>query len=799
MTSKKSKKTKSVYIDQITLGLTKRLPHFVKDPRFQKWAIVITLAAALSLLLTPQRYFSYPEHRVGSIAIRDIKADRDFLVEDRVSTEQKKLDASREMRSVYDFDSELPLQLRSLVTKTFSSAAQSFSKLQSGDIPKSGIPNVLKKIKTDFENSLEISLSDDEFTYLQKNKFSPDLSDGISKILTSLYTSELISNVILPKHDLENGIMIRDIKTQQERSEKNLKYVRHVNTIDPYLRKKAAPILSDERDDVKRAVLSLTKKMIRPNLTFNRNATERKRNEAIQDIKPMYFQVQKDEMIVREGQKITDNDLDKLSAYFRMTGEKQFSNISIFSGIFFLVITLSITLYFISRNWFKAEPKTSDLLFLGIVALLQIILVKSGIFMSHAVHRAFSFLPAEAFLYAAPYAVGAMLVGVLINRNIAFVFSIFSSVLVAFLFDGKTSLILYSLIGSVFASYHIVLCKQRSSYVTVGLYLGALNCSVICFIVFTSPTLSLISIDTLIGFILGFTGGLFSGVIVAGITPLFEALFHYTTDIKLLELANLNQPIFQKMIVEAPGTYHHSIIVASLVEAAAETVGANPLLAKVSAYYHDIGKIKKPEYFIENQRNGENKHNKLTPKMSSLIIISHVKEGFELANKVKLGTQITNIIKEHHGTSLVSYFYEKAKKDKDPSIRSLPEEDFRYPGPKPQSKEAGLVLLGDVMEASSRTLTNPTPSRIRNLVDGRIERVFLDGQLDECELTLRDLHKIAECFTRILNGIFHHRIDYPEPVIREFIALRKENNGGIDRKSSERNKRRSSTGPAGSQ
>jgi putative nucleotidyltransferase with HDIG domain len=235
------------------------------------------------------------------------------------------------------------------------------------------------------------------------------------------------------------------------------------------------------------------------------------------------------------------------------------------------------------------------------------------------------------------------------------------------------------------------------------------------------------------------------------------------------------------------------------VEAAAETVGANPLLAKVSAYYHDIGKIKKPEYFIENQRNGENKHNKLTPKMSSLIIISHVKEGFELANKVKLGTQITNIIKEHHGTSLVSYFYEKAKKDKDPSIRSLPEEDFRYPGPKPQSKEAGLVLLGDVMEASSRTLTNPTPSRIRNLVDGRIERVFLDGQLDECELTLRDLHKIAECFTRILNGIFHHRIDYPEPVIREFIALRKENNGGIDRKSSERNKRRSSTGPAGSQ
>jgi len=262
-----------------------------------------------------------------------------------------------------------------------------------------------------------------------------------------------------------------------------------------------------------------------------------------------------------------------------------------------------------------------------------------------------------------------------------------------------------------------------------------------------------------------------------------------TTDIKLLELANLNQPIFQKMIMEAPGTYHHSIIVASLVETAAEVIGANPLLAKVSAYYHDIGKIKKPLYFIENQQNGENKHIKLSPKMSSLIITTHVKEGCELASKAKLGTQITNIIREHHGTSLVSYFYEKAKKDRDPSIRSLPESDFRYAGPKPQSKEAGLVLLGDVIEASSRTLSNPTPARIKNLVRERIERVFMDGQLDDCELTLHDLNKIAENFMRILNGIFHQRIDYPDLVVRQFNVNKKEKNVDTYRKQAEKNKR----------
>ncbi len=276
------------------------------------------------------------------------------------------------------------------------------------------------------------------------------------------------------------------------------------------------------------------------------------------------------------------------------------------------------------------------------------------------------------------------------------------------------------------------------------------------------------TLETMIRLSMGFLGGIFSGIVVAGMTPLVESLFKYTTDIKLLELANLNQPIFQRMIIESPGTYHHSIIVASMVEAAAEAIGANSLLAKVSAYYHDIGKVKKPHYYIENQRNGENRHDKLSPRMSALVIVSHVKDGCELAAQAGLGSEISNIIREHHGTSLVRYFYDKAKKDRNASVRALPESDFRYPGPKPQTREAGLVLLGDVIEASSRTLKNPTPSRIRNLVSERIERVFMDGQLDECELTLRDLNSISETFTRILNGIFHQRIDYPLPNIREF-------------------------------
>ena len=361
--------------------------------------------------------------------------------------------------------------------------------------------------------------------------------------------------------------------------------------------------------------------------------------------------------------------------------------------------------------------------------------------------------------------------------------SVLTSFLISLLFDEKIIFPLFSFLGSVAASYHIVNSRQRSTFLKVGLFLGLINmAAIVCLNLLTGNLLN----DLIIRLAMGFLGGIITGILVAGITPIFESLFGFITYIKLLELANLNQPLFQRMIIEAPGTYHHSIIVASLVEAAAEAIGANSLLAKVSAYYHDIGKLAKPHYYIENQPGYDNRHDKLSPKMSSLIIISHVKEGCELASKVKLGRPIINIIREHHGTSLVSYFYDKAKKDKDESIRSLTESDFRYPGPKPQTKEAGLVMLGDVIEASSRTLSNPTPARIRSLVRERIDRIYTDGQLDDCELTLKNLNTIAETFTRILTGIFHHRVDYPETSTKETNG-KKESNENPDRKSAETN------------
>ncbi|MBW1801530.1 MAG: HDIG domain-containing protein, partial [Deltaproteobacteria bacterium] len=296
---------------------------------------------------------------------------------------------------------------------------------------------------------------------------------------------------------------------------------------------------------------------------------------------------------------------------------------------------------------------------------------------------------------------------------------------------------------------------------------------------------SFYSIQSAIAASSGFVGGLLAGVIATGILPLIEMSFGSTTDIKLLELANLDQPLLRDLMVQAPGTYHHSVITSNMVEATAKAVNANPLLARVSAYYHDIGKMKKPLYFIENQMGGENKHEKLAPSMSSLILISHVKDGVELARENKIGREIIDIIQQHHGTSLISFFYQKAKDRmvvKGGKATDIKEEDFRYPGPKPQTKEAGLVMLADMVEAAARSLVDPAPARIQGLVQKIINKVFSDGQLDECELTLKDLHEIAKSFNKTLSGIFHQRVEYPEMVTR---IAKKGQNGDTDQLSTE--------------
>ena len=319
----------------------------------------------------------------------------------------------------------------------------------------------------------------------------------------------------------------------------------------------------------------------------------------------------------------------------------------------------------------------------------------------------------------------------------------------------------FYLIGSIVGAHSVARCEQRSRLLKGGLLVGLTNLLLIFFQ--GMSTARFFEADVVYGLFMGFIGGIAAGIIVVGITQVVESIFGYTTDIKLLELANLDQPILKELLMSAPGTYHHSIIVGNLAEAGAKAISVNPLLARVSAYYHDIGKITKPQYFVENQMTRNNRHDKLTPSMSSLILVSHVKEGIETAKEHRLGNKIIDIIKQHHGTRLINFFYQRAKEQEKPGGQEVDERDFRYLGPKPQTKEAGLVMLSDAVEAASRSLDDPTPARLQGLVQKIINDIFIDGQLDECELTLKDLNAIAKIFTIVLNAIHHQRIEYPEP------------------------------------
>ncbi len=755
------------------------------NPFLQRSLILVGLGLILAVLLTPRVRYAHHDYAVGMAAPHDVRADRDVLVIDKKATEQRRREAALDARAVYDYDAELVPALRSGLTQAFMEGRKIALQLAAagarGEVEKSH-----RRIRRVFEKTVGITLTTDEIAVLTQNRFSPALMENIIRLVASLYSEEYITSGIFLERDLERGIVVRDVKTGLEEERLSLPSIRHINDIQATLERKAGILFAEEGITMRGITVSLAKRLVQPNLTLNRDATERKRHLLMEGVKPAFFKVQKNEIVIREGQKITQDDLEVLASLEESANADALSRVSSFSGMFFVIACLIAVLYIPARKLLTNDRRNVHLLFLASIAILQVLLAKVGVFLADAVSRSFAFIPADAYPYAIPFTIGAMLIAIVLNRNVALLFSFAVSLLLPLLFAGNLSLAFFCFIGSAGASLKFVRSGRTSVPLQVGLFVGFVN---ILFLVFLGLMQGDAVIpDLLLKLVMGLIGGISSGIIVAAVIPLCVSLFGYTTDVKLMELANLNQPIFQRMILEAPGTYHHSIVVASMVEAAAEAIGANPLLAKVSAYYHDIGKLKKPLYYIENQQNGENRHERLSPKMSSLVIMSHVKDGCEIAHAIKLGPEITNIIRQHHGTSMVSYFYEKAKRDKDLSIRTLPESDFRYPGPKPQTREAGLVLMGDVMEASSRSLTHPTPSRIKNLVRERIEKIFLDGQLDECELTLRDLTKIADSFNRILNGIFHHRINYPEPVVRDMHDRRRDHHGDSHKKQAEKDK-----------
>ncbi|MDX1679842.1 MAG: HDIG domain-containing protein [Akkermansiaceae bacterium] len=423
--------------------------------------------------------------------------------------------------------------------------------------------------------------------------------------------------------------------------------------------------------------------------------------------------------------------------------------------------------------------RNSRILLVYGVILVHLLLIKSLVALSYS-----AVLPGNYLIFVLPYCLSPMLHGILLGRAVGCFSTIFCTFMGMLLVpSGEVlSYLLLSLSAgmlSVMVAHNV---RKRVQLLQTGIYVGALIvliCVVIGRLDITSAfgenaVVNLQELGT--GAVSAFGIALLTALLISGFLPIFEGTFHLTTDISWLELSDLNHKLLRRMQLEAPGTFHHSLIVASLAEAAAESIGANAPMCRVCAYFHDVGKLKKPGYFIENQHEGaENPHDQLTPTMSSLIIIAHVKDGIDFAVKHKLNPRIIDVIQEHHGDSLVAYFYRRAQEQKlaemekvdkklenPEDLPKVDEKNFRYPGPRPSTRESAIISLADTIESASRSLRKPTPARIRAMVDELVRAKLEDGQLDNCPLTLKDLSKIRKSFASTLRSMMHTRIDYPK-------------------------------------
>ncbi len=745
------------------------------------WGLFIGITLFFTIILYPSLIVKPHGYSLGDVARKDIKVLKKITVPDIELTEEKQRLAAGSVLTVYDYDINLANDTRNQLQDAFSMVRILYNKntiqpASSVQGEKTSAHDRVWQMKEQFEEMIGIPVSDKEYSILEKEKFSADIENLISRILGVILENGVVGNKELILSESNKGIVLRTIGTKEEKIIKGYKNIRIFYgpvQAKEMVRIIGKPLLKGSGHAVRKLVVDLTQRLMLPNITLNRSETEERKTRAIDEIDPIHYEIKAGEILIRKGEVVTKEKLLKIQEMRKQASTELKITSSI--GIAMLLLCLLGITYIlhIKSHDIVTRNQNKNLLFIAVTLVIFVFVAKiSAPFSVSASHIA----------YCVPLAAGAMTVCIFLGIGTAIPFALIVSICTAIIFNNRFDIFIYFLLNSSMAAYWIQNCRERKVFIIAGLKLGLLN--VILVTAIDVYLLDYAHFKLPWDWTFAFLGGLLAGIATAGLAPLMELAFGYTTDIKLLELANLDRPILQRLMIEAPGTYHHSVIVGTMVEAAAAAIGANPVLARVCGYYHDIGKVTKPLYFIENQQNGKNKHDKITPTMSSLIITAHIKVGVEIARENKLGQDIIDTIKQHHGTSTISFFYEKAKQLKGEE-ETVNIDDFRYPGPKPQTREAGLVMLADVLEAASRTLDNPTPSRIQGLVQNLINQVFSDGQLDNCELTLKDLNNIARSFNKILNGIYHHRIEYPE---KHSSTNGKEKHGSPDRQQAKQSK-----------
>ncbi|MEK7330442.1 MAG: HDIG domain-containing metalloprotein [Candidatus Eisenbacteria bacterium] len=736
-------------LDQVALPA---LPDRARSIRWGYYAIRLLLVALLlalaGLLPSRPRVEEKYRYRLGDITRERVVAPYDFRVQkDEGTLRREQQAAAVSVPPVFVVDARVS-----------SETLERFAQFQEKALQLVLDPSLPPPERSSRLRALGVPLADENARALgapgRARRVLRDLGGWLHDLSSAGVTPE--------KHDdLLQGyrsIVLRDGETEQPRAA-SLLYDRREALA--FIERRARDAYPGDPAGVK-LVVELAGPFVQPNVVYDRAETEWRRVQAQGVVPTMLGFVQKDELIVDANQRIDRDALLKLQSLRDLESARR------------------------QRNEIFYPPAARMALMLLFIAIFAVYLRLElpQVFRDNAMLAMFTLLAAvvmgatEVLVgtmglseFTIPLAVAPLVVASLMEKRPALVFTLMLAVATTAIMELKAPFVPVAVMGGVTAVYSVARLRHRWHFLRANVVIAAaILAAIMAWDLARATPPELLVRDAMWGALNSFLAISLAFLLL----PVVEHVFGLTSDITLLELSDLNRPLLRRLQLEAPGTYHHSMVVGSLAERAAEAIGANSLLARVSAYYHDIGKLSKPEYYAENEpAAGRSRHEQLTPSMSALVVKSHIGEGLELARRERLPRAVRNAIPEHHGTMVMAFFFDKALQV-DPSVRR---EDYCYPGPRPRSKETAILMLADGVEGASRALQEPTPSRIRGLVTRIIDERVRDGQLDECGLTLSEVARIREAFIPVLTAIFHVRAPYPEEPRRHTRAdadLRKE-------------------------
>ncbi len=704
------------------------------------WAVLATIGC--SLMLMPRIGRNLPDWEPGDVATMDVVMPFDLTLPDEAATESVREQARAAVLPVYDMEPRLKLELAEGIAQIFG-------------VCRAGIAEDGLMSETD------LRLDEPMLRVVESSECDPALELALLGVVGQLCETKIVDDVRALERRGTNGVALRNLESGTERPVSLAEIsgaIDYRTGLEGALRTRLL-----EHDAVARRwitpALEFLESNLGPNLVFSRAETDQRMRAAASEVSPVSQVLRRGQVLVRRGDTVTYSVARTLHLLNRQREDTTKYLTAV--GITLLVVMIVIGWWRILGRFQSPAYGPRELSTVYLLMLLFVALNRMGVFVANAMAGAGTsgLADVDTYLWGLPYAAGPITVFVLLGMQPAVLFALFTSLTAAILLGGDFDVVVFALVAGLVGALALQRVSDRVRLSRVGAAVGVAN--VIVWGVLElyhglpdNPTSMSLSAAA------AFVGGPLAIVVASSLLPVFEFLFGITTDMRLLELSNQNLPLLKQLSLEAPGTYQHSLAVGNLAEAGADAVGGNALLLRVCCYYHDVGKLLKPEYFVENQR-GANPHDALSPSMSALVIQSHVKEGLEMASKAKLPLPIRQGIATHHGTKLIRYFFNKAQEMADPEMGEVRESDYRYPGPKPHSKELGILLLADAVEAAARTIETPTPGKIQGMINKIFSDALGDGQLDDCDLTISELDKVASAFLWVLTNMYHHRIDYP--------------------------------------